>query len=72
LDDGASAANKTPVGDVVYAGGDGNDWFDASNKLIWGKTTAAAVTQRPSATLEFYYKQTISQSITIQTISKSI
>jgi len=72
LDDGASAANKTPVGDVVYAGGDGNDWFDASNKLIWGKTTGAVVTQRPSATLELYYKQTISQSLAIQTISKSV
>jgi hypothetical protein len=71
LDDGKLVANKTPVGDVIYAGGDGNDWFDADNKLIWGKTTGAVVTQRPSAILEFYYKQTISQSIAVQTISKS-
>lgn len=72
LRDGALAANATPMGDVIYAGGDGNDWFDSSNKLIWGKTTGAVVTQRPSATLEFYYRQTISQSIAVQTISKSV
>lgn len=50
-------------------GGDGNDWFDANNNLIWGKTTGPVVTNRPSATLEFYYKQTVSQSISIQTIA---
>jgi hypothetical protein len=72
LRDGALAVNATPMGDVIYAGGDGNDWFDSSNKLIWGKTTGAVVTQRPSATLEFYYRQTISQSIAVQTISKSV
>lgn len=69
LGDGLSAANATPTGDVVRAGGDGNDWFDTNNKLIWGKTTGPVVTNRPSASLEFYYKQTISRSISIQTIA---
>lgn len=71
LDDGKSSAGNTPAGDVIYAGGDGNDWFDANNKLIWGKTTGAVITQRPSAVLELYYKQTISQSISVQTIAKN-
>jgi hypothetical protein len=68
LNDGSAAAGATPMGDVVHVGGDGNDWFDSSNKLVWGKTTAAAVTHRPSATLEFYYRQTVSQSISIQQV----
>ncbi len=70
LDNGAFAANKTPIGDMVFAGGDGNDWFDAGNKMVWGKTTGPVITQRPLATLEFYYRQTVSQSITVQTIAK--
>ena len=69
LNNGLSSASTTPMGDTVHAGGDGNDWFDANNNLIWGKTTGPVVTNRPSATLEFYYKQTVSQSISIQTIA---
>lgn len=71
LENGAFVANKTSIGDLVFAGGDGNDWFDSSNKLIWGKTTGAVITQRPLATLEFYYRQTVSQSISMQTIVKT-
>ncbi len=67
LSDGGSAASGMPVGDVVYAGGDGNDWFDANNKLVWGLTTGPVINQRPLATLEFSYKQTVTQSISIQT-----
>jgi len=66
LNDGEATASATPLGDVVYAGGDGNDWFDARDKLVWGKTTAPVVTQRPSATLEFYYRSAVSQSLLIQ------
>lgn len=70
LSDGKTAAKTTTLGDVVRSGGDGNDWFDTNNKLIWGKTTGPVITQRPPATLEFYYKQTVSSSISIQTIAK--
>ncbi len=69
LQDGASVASATPLGDVVHAGGDGNDWFDAKDKLIWGKTTGPVVTQRPPATLEFFYRQTVSRSVSIQTLA---
>ena len=71
LDNAAFAATKTPMGDVVFAGGDGNDWFDAGNKLIWGKTTGPVVTQRPLAILELYYRQTVSQSMNVRTIAKN-
>ena len=70
LNDGNAAADATPTGDVVRAGGDGNDWFDSGNKLVWGKTTAPAVTHRPSATLEFFYRQTVSQTISIQQVAR--
>jgi hypothetical protein len=69
LNDGIPAGDTTPRGDVVHAGGDGNDWYDVNNKLVWGKTTGPLVTQRPPATLEFYYRQTISHSISTQTVT---
>ncbi len=69
LQDGASVASAIPQGDVVRAGGDGNDWFDGLGKLVWGKTTGPVVTQRPPATLEFLYRQTVSRSISIQTLA---
>ncbi len=70
LNDGIQAASSASTGDVVYAGGDGNDWFDANKSLIWGKTTGPVILQCPPATLEFRYKQTITQSLSIQTIAK--
>ena len=71
LNNAAFAATKTPMGDVVFAGGDGNDWFDSANKLIWGKTTGPVVTQRPLAILELYYRQTVSQSVNVQTVARN-
>ncbi len=68
LKDGVLAAAATSHGDVIRAGGDGNDWFDVNNKLVWGKTTGPIVASRPSASLEFLYQQTVSRSITTQTI----
>lgn len=70
LQDGKTAAISTPSGDVVHAGGDGNDWYDSRGNLMWGKTTGPVVTQRPNATLEFMYRQTISQSVSVKTITK--
>lgn len=47
-----------PLGDVVAAGGDGNDWY-AGGKLLWGKTTGPAVFTRPPAVLELEYQHTV-------------
>lgn len=71
LSDGISRSMATPLGDVVRVGGDGNDWFDVNNKLIWGKTTGPTITQRPPATLEFFYKQTVSHSLSVQTQTRT-
>lgn len=70
LSDGKIIANATTLGDVIRSGGDGNDWFDTNNNLIWGKTTGPVIMQRPPATLEFYYKQTVSSSISVQTLNR--
>jgi hypothetical protein len=40
--DSAGTGSAVPTGDLVIAGGDGNDWFDAAGRLVWGKTTGPA------------------------------
>jgi hypothetical protein len=42
--DSAGTGSAVPTGDLVVAGGDGNDWFDAAGRLVWGKTTGPAPT----------------------------
>jgi len=64
----SSGSSSLPMGDVIYAGGDGNDWFDASQKLIWGKTTGPVVTARPTSYLEFEYNYRVQQQINIAQI----
>lgn len=57
-----SASTSTiPTGDVVRAGGDGNDWYSPSGVMIWGKTTGPVVTTRPASRLELEYRQEIIQ-----------
>ena len=70
--DATSASSLVPMGDVVYAGGDGNDWFDAAKNLIWGTTTGPVVTSRPSSFLEFQYSQRITQSITVSQVNQQV
>ena len=68
--DALLASSSVPVGDVVYSGGDGNDWFDANKKLVWGKTTGPIVTTRPSSVLQLEYYQRITQQVTISSITQ--
>jgi hypothetical protein len=68
--DASSASSSVPVGDVVYAGGDGNDWFDAAKNLVWGKTTGPIVTSRPSSYLEFQFSQSVTQQVSILQINQ--
>jgi hypothetical protein len=58
-----SHASSVPVGDVVYAGGDGNDWFSSAGSLVWGKTTGPIIKSRPTYMVELEYRQeTIQQT----------
>lgn len=72
VDDGFSALSSVPVGDTVYAGGDGNDWFDAARNLIWGKTTGPIVTSRPSSFIEITYNQRITQQVSILQVNQQV
>lgn len=66
-DSAASAVSSVPMGDVVYAGGDGNDWYDSAKRLVWGQTTGPIPTSRPAATVQVKVQQTI-QQIAFQSI----
>jgi hypothetical protein len=70
--DAVSASSAVPVGDMVYAGGDGNDWFDASKRLVWGKTTGPTVTTRPSSYIEFQYNQRITQQVSVVQVNQQV
>ncbi len=61
----SSGTSSLAVGDVVYAGGDGNDWFDASHNLVWGKTTGPVITSRPAARLQVNYKYSETREIAV-------
>ena len=60
-----SGASAIPLGDVVFAGGDGNDWFDAAHQLIWGKTTGPEVNTRPSAVLQINYRYSETRKVAV-------
>ena len=71
-EDASLAISLVPVGDVVYAGGDGNDWFDAAHRLVWGKTTGPIVTSRPSSYIEFQINQRVTQQLSILQIDQAV
>jgi hypothetical protein len=66
VDDDAGKSSSLPMGDTVYAGGDGNDWFTADGKLLWGKTTGPMVSSRPYAVMQLEYHEKITQEINVQ------
>ena len=68
--DANSVASSVPLGDVVYAGGDGNDWFDSIGRLVWGKTTGPKPTARPYATLEVSIRQTQESGVFTSTVDR--
>ena len=69
--DGMTASSSLSMGDVVYAGGDGNDWFDASRNLIWGETTGPIVNSKPSSFVKYEYYQKITRSFSTTQIEKT-
>ncbi len=57
-------------GDVIKAGGDGNDWYNESGLLVWGKTTGALTYTRPTTALEVKIKQTVEQFSFFQQVDR--
>lgn len=68
IDENTSAS--VPVGDVVYAGGDGTDWYDSAGRLVWGKVTGPDVYNRPPSYLEINYQRRETQSIVVTQIDQ--
>lgn len=68
--DQMASAYCVPAGDVVYAGGDGNDWFDAARRLVWGQTTGPAVMVRPSAVVSMEYAYRYQRSVNAQVVNR--
>jgi hypothetical protein len=60
--DTSTSGASVSAGDTVYAGGDGNDWYDSAQRLVWGKTTGPLASTRPSALLELSYRRTVTES----------
>ena len=63
-------ASSVPMGDTVYAGGDGNDWFTAGGDLLWGQTTSAPVNSRPYAVMQLEYHERITQQVNMQFVNR--
>jgi hypothetical protein len=64
--DAATAQHSVQLGDVVYAGGDGNDWFAKSGQLVWGHNNPNMMYSRPGPTLSFQVRHTIESQITVE------
>jgi hypothetical protein len=73
VDESASShLSSVPVGDVVYAGGDGNDWYNAARQLVWGKTSGPLAGERPDFLYQYYFNQTISRQVSVNMINTMI
>jgi hypothetical protein len=67
-----SSGGQVPLGDVVYAGGDGADWFNSAGQLVWGRTTGPHITQRPTQVMDIQVRQTYStEQLTVQMMLKA-
>ncbi len=67
-----SASLRPTLGDVVYAGGDGNDWFDEAHRLIWGITTGPLAGNSPISYMQVRYSEQFRQTVSIENINRTI
>lgn len=59
-------------GDVVYAGGDGNDWFDEAHRLVWGVTTGPLAGNSPMSYIQVRYSEQFKQTVSIENVNRTI
>jgi hypothetical protein len=72
LSDGITSEIDIPLGDTVFAGGNGNDWYSASGKLLWSCTTSPFINKPPSPKLELMMKQVMTESLPTHRVEKSV
>ncbi len=70
VDENSDSSNRSPLGDVVYAGGDGNDWFNTAGQMVWGQTTGVHITSRPYAAMEVNIRQSVESAFFSSTIDQ--
>jgi hypothetical protein len=58
----AESESSLDKGDVVHVGGDGNDWFNETGVLVWGKNIGPVMQSRPAGSLEITVRQKIEQA----------
>lgn len=68
----SASGSEQMMGDVVYAGGDGTDWYDGSGYLIWGKVTGREVQSRPASLLTISYQRTETSQVIISQVNQII
>lgn len=71
VDEASSGASDVPLGDVVYAGGDGNDWYTASGQLLWGQTTGPSVVARPDYRIEIVAREVVRERIAVTRLDRT-
>jgi hypothetical protein len=67
-----SASTRPTLGDVVYAGGDGNDWFDDAHRLVWGITTGPLAGSSPMSYMQVRYSEQFKQTVSIENVNRTI
>lgn len=70
--DGRATAGLLAKGDVVVAGGDGNDWFNEYGARVWGQTTGPVITSRPAYVLEMNITHVTEQVARVRMVDKQI
>lgn len=70
--DGRAAAGLLAKGDVVVAGGDGNDWFNEYGARVWGQTTGPIVSSRPAYVLEMNITHVTEQVARVRMVDTQI
>ena len=71
--DGFFLDTIVPYGDIVFAGRDGKDWYNAAGKLIWGGTTTPTILNAPqSPRTVFIMQQTFMGSQSLHQVEKLV
>ena len=70
LDDGVSVNSVIPLGDIVRENGDGNDWYDTTGHLVWGKTTGPIINSRPNFVVNYSFTQKLEQNVAVQSVNR--
>ena len=70
--DARETAASLSKGDVVRAGGDGNDWFTEGGARVWGQTTGPIITSRPAYVMETTLTHITEQVARVRVVDRQV